>query len=70
MTQEQAAYLLGTKQSNISAYERGVIEPGSAIEQRLSALLGLEKDTAYRNHYPTLSRRSLTQWRMKAYRFL
>jgi transcriptional regulator with XRE-family HTH domain len=59
MTQEQAAYLLGTKQSNISAYERGVIEPGSAIEQRLSALLGLEKDTAYRNHHPTLS--SLTK---------
>jgi len=27
MTQEQAAYLLGTKQSNISSYERGVIEP-------------------------------------------
>jgi len=59
MTQEQAAYLLGTKQSNISAYERGVIEPGSAIEQRLSALLGLEKVTAYRNHHPTLS--SLTK---------
>ncbi len=59
MTQEQAAYLLGTKQSNISAYERGVIEPGSAVEQRLAALLGLDQDSAYRNNHATLS--SLTK---------
>ena len=47
LTQAQVARLLGTKQSNVSAYERGVLEPGSAVEQRFVQLLGLRTDSIY-----------------------
>ena len=41
LTQTQVARLLGTKQSNVSAYERGVLEPGSAVERTLRAASGI-----------------------------
>lgn len=54
MTQEQVAYLLRTRPSNICAYERGVIEPGSVIEQRLATLLGLDQASAFGDQHSTL----------------
>lgn len=48
LTQAQVARMLGTKQSNISAYERGVLAPGSVIEQRFAGLLALTLDSQYR----------------------
>jgi len=56
LSQVQLAYLLGTKQSNISAYERGVLESGSMVEQRFAALLRLGSDSEYsQSSYPTLA---------------
>lgn len=45
LTQAQVARLLGTKQSNISAYEKEVLKPGSLVEQRFAALLDLQVDS-------------------------
>lgn len=47
LTQAQVARLLGTKQSNVSAYERGVLEPGSVVESRFTALLDLHADSVF-----------------------
>jgi transcriptional regulator with XRE-family HTH domain len=58
LTQQQVARLLGTKQSNVSAYEKGVLTPGSVVEQRFAALLALpaDSDSAYFTHeFPTLA---------------
>lgn len=49
LTQAQVARMLGTKQSNISSYERGVLAPGSVIEQRFAGLLALTLDSRYRS---------------------
>lgn len=58
LTQQQVARLLGTKQSNISAYEKEVLTPGSVVEQRFAALLALtaNPDSVYHNaEFPTLA---------------
>ncbi len=56
LTQQQVARLLGTKQSNISAYEKANLTPGSVVEQRFAALLALEFDSAYcRNGISTIA---------------
>lgn len=47
LTQAQVARLLGTKQSNISAYEKEVLKPGSVVEQRFAALLDLQINSQY-----------------------
>jgi transcriptional regulator with XRE-family HTH domain len=49
LTQAQVARLLGTKQSNISAYERGVLQPGSVVEQRFARMLDLHAPSIYVN---------------------
>lgn len=49
LTQTQVARMMGTKQSNISAYERGILAPGSVIEQRFAGLLALTLDSRYRS---------------------
>ncbi len=60
LTQQQVAGFLGTKQSNVSAYERSVLEPGSAVEQRFAALLGLKADSVYcAGGFPTLASQSI-----------
>jgi transcriptional regulator with XRE-family HTH domain len=60
LTQTQLARMLGTKQSNLSAYERGVLETGSAVEQRFAVLLGLRTDSVYRyGVFPTLASQSV-----------
>jgi transcriptional regulator with XRE-family HTH domain len=56
LTQTQVARLLGTKQSNVSAYERGVLEPGSVVERRLVVMLDLHADSLYASGaYPTFA---------------
>lgn len=56
LTQAQVARLLGTKQSNVSAYERGVLEPGSVVESRFAALLDVHADSVFRAEgFPTLA---------------
>lgn len=58
LTQAQVARMLGTKQSNISAYEKEVLKPGSVVEQRFAALLSLKVDpeSVYCNcEFPTLA---------------
>ena len=56
LSQVNLAFLMGTKQSNISAYERGVLEPGSVIEQRFAALLELHPQSVfYGGGFPTLA---------------
>ena len=60
LTQAQVARLLGTKQSNVSAYERGVLEPGSVVERRLLGMLDLLADSIYcAGGFPTLASQSL-----------
>jgi len=48
LSQSHTAFLLGTQQSNISAYERGILEPGPVVSSRIDALVALEPDTAHR----------------------
>ncbi len=56
LSQVNLAFLMGTKQSNISAYERGVLEPGSVIEQRFAALLELHPQSVFCDGgFPTLA---------------
>jgi len=56
LTQTQVARMLGTKQSNVSAYERGVLEPGSVVERRFAAMLDLQVDSIYASGvYPTFA---------------
>lgn len=47
LTQAQAAQLLATSQANISAYERGRLEPGRLVSERIDALAALTPDSVY-----------------------
>ncbi len=47
-SQAHAAFLLGTRQSNVSAYESGTLEAGHIVTARLDALYNLEVNTAHR----------------------
>ncbi len=47
MSQSQVAFLLGTRQSNISAYEAGTLHPGADVGSRIEALLSLTLATAH-----------------------
>jgi len=47
VTQGRAADLLGTRQSNISAYEQGVLQPGSVVAARVRAFTALSQDSEY-----------------------
>jgi len=47
LTQAQAAGLLATSQANISAYERGRLEPGRVVAERIDALGALSPDSVY-----------------------
>jgi len=48
VSQAHAAFLLGTRQSNISAYERGALEPGPVVSARIDAFGALEPGTSHR----------------------
>jgi len=48
MSQAHLAQLLGTRQSNISAYEAGTVEPGPLVGDRIRAFLDLAEDTQHR----------------------
>lgn len=50
LTQAQAAELLATSQANISAYERGRLEAGSLVTQRIRALAALDETSLYRTY--------------------
>ena len=50
LTQAQAAELLATSQANISAYERGRLEPGDLVTQRICALSALDETSLYRTY--------------------
>lgn len=52
LPQARVAELLGTKQSNLSAYECGRQEPGSVVEARLAAFVALNDDTAFAHGWP------------------
>lgn len=47
MSQAHVAFLLGTQQANISAYESGTLTPGSVVEERMAQLLRLHESTAH-----------------------
>ena len=47
LTQTQAAGLLATSQANISAYERGRLEPGRIVAERIDALAALTPESLY-----------------------
>jgi transcriptional regulator with XRE-family HTH domain len=47
LTQAQAAELLATSQANISAYERGRLQPGRLVSERIEALAALQPDSVY-----------------------
>ncbi|HEV8024591.1 MAG TPA: helix-turn-helix transcriptional regulator [Candidatus Nanopelagicales bacterium] len=47
LTQAQAAELLATSQANISAYERGRLQPGRLVSERIEALGALQPDSIY-----------------------
>ena len=50
LTQAQAAELLATSQANISAYERGRLQPGRLVTERIEALAALQSDSLYATH--------------------
>lgn len=50
LTQAQAAELLATSQANISAYERGRLQPGRLVSERIEALAALQPDSVYANY--------------------
>ena len=50
LTQAQAAQLLATQQANISAYERGRLEPGRVVAARIDAFAQLEHNSAYADY--------------------
>lgn len=47
LTQAQAAGLLATSQANLSAYERGRIEPGRLVSERIEAFTHLPTNSLY-----------------------
>ena len=47
MSQSHVAFLLGTQQANISAYEAGTLTPGSMVEERMAELLRLHESTVH-----------------------
>jgi hypothetical protein len=47
MSQSHVAFLLGTQQANISAYEAGSLTPGSVVEERMAELLRLHESTVH-----------------------
>jgi len=47
LTQAQAAELLATSQANISAYERGRLQPGPLVAERIEAFAALQPDSLY-----------------------
>jgi len=47
MSQGHVAFLLGTRQSNISAYEAGTLQPGEDVGSRIEALLALTLTSAH-----------------------
>lgn len=49
MSQARAAGLLGTSQANVSAYERGRLEPGRVVGARIDALVSLGSTSAFRD---------------------
>lgn len=48
--QADAAGLLGTSQSNISAYERGRLEPGALVGARIEAFTRLRDDSLFTSY--------------------
>jgi len=50
LTQAHAAQLLATQQANISAYERGRLEPGRVVAQRIQALAELTRNSVYADY--------------------
>jgi len=47
LTQAHTAKLLATQQANISAYERGRLEPGRMVAERIEALAALTPHSVY-----------------------
>jgi hypothetical protein len=47
MSQSHVAFLLGTQQANISAYEAGTLTPGSIVEERMADLLRLHESSVH-----------------------
>lgn len=47
LTQAQAAALLGTRQSNLSAYEQGRVVPGAVVSERIAAFIEQPADSIF-----------------------
>lgn len=47
LTQAQAAELLGTRQSNVSAYEQGRLVPGDVVSMRIAAFIDQPADSIF-----------------------
>jgi len=47
LTQTHAAELLATSQANVSAYERGRLDPGRLVAERITAFANLQADSVY-----------------------
>lgn len=47
MSQSHVAFLMGTQQANISAYEAGTLTPGSVVEERMAEFLRLHESTVH-----------------------
>jgi transcriptional regulator with XRE-family HTH domain len=50
LTQAHAAQLLATQQANISAYERGRLEPGRVVAERIQSLAALTQNSVYADY--------------------
>ena len=52
LTQAEAARLLGTRQANLSAYERGRLGVGRAVRDRIASFSALDAGSAYADGWP------------------
>ncbi len=52
VTQQRLAFLLGTSQANVSAYESGTKQMGADLVERVDALRELTEDSDYRLGWP------------------
>ena len=53
LNQAQVAQLLATSQANVSAYERGRLQPGRLVAERITALSCLPSDSVYAGYAAT-----------------
>lgn len=61
INQSHAAGLLGTSQANVSAYERGRLDPGRVVGERIDSLAVLSPDSIYARYQASTMAKTSSQ---------